>query len=157
MCEITFRCAVPEDAAAIADLEILCFSSPWSRAALEKELTENPMARYIVGEAEGRVVAYAGLWLVVDQGHIINVAVHPAFRRRGIGKKLIGEMLRLTGPEGITSYTLEVRLSNTAALALYQGFDFYVAGMRKKYYEDPEEDALILWRDAPERDAENTQ
>ncbi|HCU08690.1 MAG TPA: ribosomal-protein-alanine N-acetyltransferase [Clostridiales bacterium] len=155
MREVVFRRGVPEDAAAIAELEILCFSSPWSRDALEKELTENPVARYFIGEAEGRTVAYAGLWLVVDQGHIINVAVHPAFRRQGLGKALIREMLRQTDQEGVTAYTLEVRLSNAAALALYQGFDFYVAGIRKNYYEEPVEDALILWRGSPDGEAKH--
>ena len=152
MCEVRFRDAVPADSAAIAELEILCFSCPWSREALEQELAQNPLARYCVAEADGRIVAYGGLWIVVDQGHIINVAVHPAYRRQGVGKALIAEMLRRTGPEGVTAYTLEVRRSNEAALALYDSFGFRPAGIRKNYYENPVEDALILWRGMPQTD-----
>ncbi|HPF18071.1 MAG: ribosomal protein S18-alanine N-acetyltransferase [Eubacteriales bacterium] len=153
MREVVFRRAVPEDAAAISELEILCFSSPWSKEAFTKELAENPAAWYLVGEIEGRIVASAGLWLIVDQGHIINVAVHPDFRRQGIGKALIAEMLRRTEPEGVVSYTLEVRTSNRAAIALYLEFGFCPAGIRKNYYENPAEDALLLWRNLPSDEA----
>lgn len=150
MGEIVFRKARPEDAKAMAELEILCFSSPWSQEALHKDLAENPLSRYYVGEAEGRVVAYAGLWVVLDQGHIMNVAVHPDRRRQGVAGRLLEELIERTRLEGLASYTLEVRRSNQAALALYRSFGFVPAGIRKNYYELPTEDALILWLGVPE-------
>ena len=153
MGEIVFRNALSQDAEALAELEILCFSDPWSREALTRDLAENPLSRYYVAESEGRVAAYAGVWLVLDQAHIIDVAVHPSLRRQGNGRALVDEVLRRTGEAGVTSWTLEVRRSNEPALALYRSLGFLAAGIRKNYYEHPVEDALILWLGLPEGSA----
>ena len=128
----------------LAALERLCFSTPWSRASFERELSENACARYIVGEAGGRVVAYGGVWLIIDEGHITNIAVHPDFRRMGFGEQITAALMRLCVSFSCDWMTLEVRRSNTAAIALYEKLGFKGVGYRKKYYEDNQEDALIM-------------
>jgi ribosomal-protein-alanine N-acetyltransferase len=127
-------------------MDILCFSAPWSEESFEKEIRENRLAFYIVAEINGIMVGYAGLWCIVDEGHITNVAVHPDFRRRGIGEALVSVLLDHTVRNGILSHTLEVRASNEAAITLYSKFGFQPAGFRKNYYEDNGEDAIIMWR-----------
>jgi ribosomal-protein-alanine N-acetyltransferase len=130
----------------MAEMDILCFSAPWSEESFEKEIRENRLAFYIVAEINGIMVGYAGLWCIVDEGHITNVAVHPDFRRRGIGEALVSVLLDHTVRNGILSHTLEVRASNEAAITLYSKFGFQPAGFRKNYYEDNGEDAIIMWR-----------
>lgn len=136
-------------AADIDDLELLeqqCFATPWSRDSLLYDLTENHLATYFVAEISGRVIGYAGIWLIADEGHITNVAVSPDYRRRRIGMAIIDTLLRVTGEAGTARHTLEVRAGNEAAIALYRKFGFSEAGIRKGYYEDNGEDAIIMWR-----------
>ncbi|HHX14473.1 MAG TPA: tRNA (adenosine(37)-N6)-threonylcarbamoyltransferase complex dimerization subunit type 1 TsaB [Clostridiales bacterium] len=145
--KVVLRQATDKDAARMAELDELCFSRPWSRRSFDAELAaDNQTALYLVLEANDRIIAYAGLWKIIDEGHITNVAVRPDRRRRGHGRQLVGELLRIAGTMGIESFTLEVRSSNLAAIKLYESFDFVVAGCRKEYYEDNGEDALIMWR-----------
>ena len=143
---LVIRQAEERDIKPMAEMDILCFSSPWSEASFEKEIRENRLAFYIIAETDGRMAGYAGLWCIVDEGHITNVAVHPEFRRRGIGEALISVLLDHTVKSGILSHTLEVRASNTAAISLYSKFGFEPMGLRKNYYEDNGEDAIIMWR-----------
>lgn len=150
MQKITYRAARPSDAAEMAELEVLCFSDPWRKDAIEQDVAGNPLARYIVAVSDGRIVGFGGLWVVVDQGHIIDVAVHPEFRRRGIGRALVTAMINDSKTEGVVAHTLEVRESNEAALKLYEELGFRVAGMREDYYQHPPEHALILWRGSVE-------
>ena len=103
-------------------------------------------AAYFVAELSGRVVGYIGVWKIVDEGHITNVAVSPDYRRMQIGSALLKTMLEITAEEGIVRHTLEVRTGNEAAIGLYEKFGFETAGVRKGYYEDNGEDALIMWR-----------
>lgn len=145
------RKAVPEDAETMAELDRLCFTVPWTRQAFEHELSANEAAFYLVGLIEGEIVGYAGLWQIVDEGHITNIAVHPAYRRKGLGKLLLAELIRASEARGINKHTLEVRASNEAAIELYKKFGFKIAGIRKGYYPDNFEDALILWRMGEER------
>lgn len=140
------RQADAADVDAIVKIEKLCFSQPWSHQAMYEELTQNKLAFYLVGEIEGQVAGYAGLWWVVDEGHITNVAVRPEFRKRGIAKGIIQLLLDFTEKEGIMSHTLEVRRSNEAAKHLYANFGFTEEGVRKGYYQDDNEDAIIMWR-----------
>ena len=131
------------------DMEILeqrCFSVPWSRESILYDLSENHLAAYFVAELSGRVVGYIGVWKIVDEGHITNVAVSPDYRRMQIGSALLKTMLGITAEEGIVRHTLEVRTGNEAAIGLYEKFGFETAGVRKGYYEDNGEDALIMWR-----------
>lgn len=141
-----YRAAHMDDVPAIAEIERLSFTDPWKASMIEKDLTQNPSARYTVAEVDGRVAGFASMWIVVDQGHIVDVAVHPSHRRRGIGRGLVSSMLAKSEAEGVTAHTLEVRSSNEAALALYRSFDFCIAGERKDYYQNPRENAWILWR-----------
>lgn len=145
MNQIIIRIAEERDIDPITQMDHLCFTVPWSRAAIAKEIQDNDLAFYVVAEAGNTLVGYAGLWGIVDEGHITNVAVHPNYRKRGIGEALVMAMQEHCRPQGITSYTLEVRPSNMAAIHLYEKLGFQVAGLRKKYYEDNGEDAIIMW------------
>jgi [ribosomal protein S18]-alanine N-acetyltransferase len=144
--DLAVRQAEEKDIKPMAEMDILCFSAPWSEDSFKKEIEENHLAFYIVAEIDGRMVGYAGLWCIVDEGHITNVAVHPDFRRNGIGEALITVLLEHTIENGIVSHTLEVRESNIPAILLYSKFGFEPAGIRKNYYEDNGENAIIMWR-----------
>ena len=130
----------------IARLESLCFSEPWSRKALEEEL-ENPTAVFLVAEENGVVLGYAGMHVVCGEGYIDNIAVFPAARRKGVGRRLIEALVDwMEHHEGVF-LTLEVRPSNEGAVLLYQSVGFREVGRRKGFYQDPEEDALLMTRD----------
>ena len=132
--------------AGVAELERLCFSAPWNEAMLEEELY-NDTASFIVAEGEdGQVLGYAGLHVILDEGYIDNVAVRPTCRRQGIADRLLDVFCRF-GQANLAFLTLEVRPSNTAAVALYEKHGFREAGRRKDYYENPREDALLLTRE----------
>lgn len=170
MSEIRIRVATEEDIDAMTELDATCFSAPWSRASFEAELTTNQLAWYLIAEElipsfedtedesygdahEGRVgllIGYAGLWAIEDEGHITNVAVHPDYRRMGLGSILVDMLIAQTRKEGLRRFTLEVRVSNRAAISLYEKFGFVSAGIRKGYYEDNNEDAMIMWLEAEE-------
>ena len=126
-------------------LERICFSRPWSRKMLAEEL-ENQCAAFLVAEdsVSGRVLGYAGLMVVADEGYITNVAVFPEYRRQGIAAQILQVFLQFAAANHLAFLTLEVRPSNAAAIALYQGFGFEEVGRRKNYYDLPKEDALIL-------------
>ena len=126
-------------------LERICFSRPWSRKMLAEEL-ENQCAAFLVAEdsVSGRVLGYAGLMVVADEGYITNVAVFPEYRRHGIAAQILQVFLQFAAANHLAFLTLEVRPSNAAAIALYQGFGFEEVGRRKNYYDLPKEDALIL-------------
>ena len=146
MADVTIRQADRNDVEAIYIIEKLCFPDPWSREALIYELEENPRAFYIVAELDEKVVGYAGMWWVVDEGHITNVAVMPGYRNRRIGQGIIDVLIEFTSEKGIRHHTLEVRRSNEAAIRLYEKSGFRTEGIRKGYYLNNGEDALIMWR-----------
>ena len=123
------------------------FATPWSRSAFEEELAQNRLARYIVAEEDGQVVGYAGMWLVINEAHVTNVAVSGSRRGEGIGRLLMETLMELARENGMGSMTLEVRVSNMVARHLYETLGFAEAGIRKNYYSETKEDALILWRD----------
>lgn len=126
-------------------LERICFSRPWSRKMLAEEL-ENQCAAFLVAEdsVSGRVLGYAGLMVVADEGYITNVAVFPEYRRQGIAAQILQVFVQFAEANRLAFLTLEVRPSNAAAIALYQGFGFEEVGRRKNYYDLPKEDALNL-------------
>jgi ribosomal-protein-alanine N-acetyltransferase len=128
----------------IAEIEKLSFPIPWSRDMLEDELF-NPRAWYRVAAFEGRIAGYAGMWKILDEGHITNIAVHPDFRRRGLGAALLRDLIEHAESCGINALTLEVRVGNKPAICLYESLGFTVEGRRKRYYQDNHEDALIMW------------
>ena len=129
----------------IAALERVCFSRPWSRNMLAEEL-ENQCAAFLTAldAVTGKVVGYAGLLVAADEGYITNVAVDPSRRRQGVAAQLLRVFDDFARANHLAFLTLEVRPSNQAAIALYQGFGFIEAGRRRNYYDLPKEDALIL-------------
>ncbi|MBP1759067.1 MAG: rimI [Firmicutes bacterium] len=130
---------------ALAALERQCFSVPWSQAMLEEELF-NDTASFLVAESDTeQVLGYAGLYVVLDEGYIGNVAVNPAYRRQGIARRLVEVYCRFA-QERLAFLTLEVRAGNQAAIALYEGLEFQEVGRRKHYYQEPVEDAIIMTR-----------
>lgn len=126
-------------------VENLSFKIPWSKSSFLEEL-QNELAIYFVAVFNGQVVGYGGLWKIFDEGHITNIAVHPEFRLCGIGSKIMEKILEVCNFNSIRSLTLEVRKTNISAQKLYQKYGFRTEGVRRKYYSDTGEDALIMWR-----------
>ncbi len=127
-------------------VENLSFSIPWSKAAFIEEITKNTFAYYYAGMFEGKAIGYGGMWQVFDEGHITNIAIHPEFRRIGVGSSILEYMIGEAVKKGIQRMTLEVRKSNESALKLYQKYGFVNEGIRKSYYADNGEDAIIMWK-----------
>lgn len=130
----------------LMEVERLCFATPWSETAFRYELEENALARYYAALIDDTVVGYGGMWHVLTEGHITNIAVHPRHRRRGVASKILDTLLLAAIRDNIRDVTLEVRKGNEAAIALYASYGFVVEGTRPGYYRDNGEDALIMWR-----------
>lgn len=131
----------------VADLERVCFSTPWSRNMLAEELDNACSAFLVALDADGGVVGYAGLLVIADEGYITNVAVQPESRRGGVAGQLLDVFLKFAAANKLAFLTLEVRESNYAAIALYGSRGFRGAGRRKNYYEHPKEDAIIMTKE----------
>lgn len=134
------------DIDSVVDIEENSFAIPWTKGAFATELKRNMLAKYYVVEVDGRVVGYGGMWLIMDEAHIINIAVHPKYRGKGIGKKLVEGLIEEVLKLNIYRITLEVRRSNITAQALYKKFGFIPCGIRPEYYQDDKEDAIIMWK-----------
>ncbi len=145
MNDITVSFMEMADIEEVMEIEEKSFNIPWPRQAFVKELCDNKFACYLVARWEGRVVAYGGMWFILDEAHITNIAVHPDYREKGIGTRLLKEMIAYGVSREITSFTLEVKVSNQKAINLYKKEGFEAAGTRKGYYSDTLEDALIMW------------
>ena len=128
---------------AVAELEKLCFSDPWSENSVASEL-KNKLALWLVAEEEGRVAGYIGSQTCTDESDVMNVAVHPDFRRRGIAENLVNGLVEELKSIESRCLTLEVRASNDPAIGLYEKLGFVEVGRRKNYYRNPREDALIM-------------
>lgn len=136
----------PTDMKEVIAVERASYSPGWPSTAFERELTQNAMARYVVlrdGENAG-VAGFAGLWLMVDEAHVVTVAVLPEVRRHGYGRALVHALMAVAIAHDMAQATLEVRESNQAARNLYRAFGFYEVGERKRYYSDNREDAVIM-------------
>lgn len=129
----------------IYEIEKLCFATPWDIASLEGELN-NAFAKYYVAVYNDKVIGYAGIWNIIDEGHITNIAVHPDYQDQGVGDCLLDNLIKACKERNVLSLTLEVRKSNIKAQKLYEKHGFIVEGVRKKYYSDNDEDALIMWK-----------
>lgn len=141
------RAAGDADLDAVMAIERAAFTNPWPRETLERELSESPVARlYVLRTAEQSVAAFCLCWIVVDELHVNTIAVDPALRRRGLAARLMYHVMAEAARAGATRATLEVRRSNDAARALYERLGFSVCAVRPQYYTQPDEDALILWR-----------
>ncbi len=132
------------DIPAVQAIERASFTTPWPPQAYRQELETNRLAQYLVVRHEGDVIAYGGVWLMVDEAHITTFAVHPGWRRRGIGERLLVALLDVAVDRGAREATLEVRLSNLPARRLYEKYGFRPVGLRPHYYTDDNEDALIM-------------
>jgi ribosomal-protein-alanine N-acetyltransferase len=140
--------------AGVLEIERRSFPTPWSERAFVSELTHNAYAHYLVALRGARVSGYAGMWLILDEAHITNIAVHPLERGRGLGDRLLSELERRAAAQGCRRMTLEVRPSNAVAQALYRKHGFEARGRRPGYYSDTHEDAIVMWKDGlqPEED-----
>jgi len=132
-----------QDITQLTALEALCFSDPWSISAFEYEL-KNPLSLWMVAVESNRVLGYVGSQTVMPESDIMNIAVLPEFRKQGIGEKLILTLIDELSQAGVTSISLEVRVSNAPAISLYEKLGFSQIGRRPGYYRHPREDALIL-------------
>jgi len=133
-----------EDLEEVQRIELASFSTPWPSNAYRSELETNRLASYLVARIDDKVVGYGGMWLMVDEAHITTFAVHPAWRRRRIGERLLLAFLDLARDRRAREATLEVRLSNLPARRLYEKYGFRPVGLRPRYYSDNNEDALIM-------------
>ena len=144
MPSLEIRLMTIADLAAVQLIERASFTTPWPPHAYRQELETNRLAQYIVATLDADVVAYAGVWLMVDEAHVTTFAVDPRFRRRGIGERLLIELLDRSLERHAREATLEVRLSNLPARRLYEKYGFRPVGIRPRYYSDNNEDALIM-------------
>ena len=137
-----------DDIPAVHAIERSSFAVPWPDDASRSEIMTNRLASYVVARAGDAVIGFAGLWVMVDEGHITTFAVDPRWRRRGVGQRLLLALLELAGARRAREATLEVRLSNMPARRLYEKYGFRPVGIRPRYYSDNGEDALIMTTDA---------
>lgn len=141
---ICIRSMRPEDIPAILDIDFTVFSLPWSKKAYEEELM-NPVAHYLVLTFNDFIAAYVGIWIILDEAHITNIAVAPEYQKHGYGEILLNKLIAYAKRLGAESMTLEVRKTNLAAQKLYRKLGFTEYGVRSRYYSDNNEDALIMW------------
>lgn len=150
--EYTIRRMTLSDVDGVAAVEAATFPTPWSRDSFVSEM-KNVAARYLVAEKDGQIIGYAGAWIIIDESHITNIAVLKEYRGQGIGRALTAGLMQYLSNLGAAYATLEVRKSNTVAQSLYVSLGFIKLGVRKRYYEDNGEDALIMVCDhMPEAD-----
>lgn len=141
----SFRLMNLDDLDEIMVVEHESFTLPWSRVAFYNELVQNQFAKYIVLEVEEKVVGYCGVWIVIDEAHITNIALLPAYRGRKLGEALLRKLMDYARENGAKTMTLEVRVSNNVAQSLYRKLGFQGGAIRKNYYTDDHEDALVMW------------
>lgn len=158
MDDLSIRRMTLNDVDSVYDIEADTFQKPWKRDDFVREMTTNVCARYLVADVGGNVVGYAGAWIILDEAHITNIAVRRDARGRGIGRRLMEGILQYAANLGARVMTLEVRKSNLIAQSLYKSLGFHTASVRKKYYEDNGEDALLMvCIDLPEADPAFTE
>ncbi|HEY3248726.1 MAG TPA: ribosomal protein S18-alanine N-acetyltransferase [bacterium] len=134
-----------EDISRVREIEQQSFRTMWPRDAYTHELRENRLATYVVARAEQEIVGYAGMWVIMDEAHITTIAVDPLYRGQHIGERLLIGLIDEALERGARWMTLEVRKSNETAQALYHKYAFREIGIRKGYYSDNREDALVMW------------
>ncbi|MBC1482846.1 ribosomal protein S18-alanine N-acetyltransferase [Listeria sp. FSL L7-1485] len=144
---LLFKEATLADLKSIMHVEKASFTVPWTEAAFRNEFIINQYASYILATYNGEVVGYAGIWLVLDEGHVTNIAIHPDYQGNHYGEALLREIIRMAKERGVIRITLEVRVSNDVAQGLYKKLGFQNGAIRKNYYPDTKEDALVMWVD----------
>ncbi len=135
-----------DDVDAVYEIEMQSFTSPWSKCSFVQEINQNKLARYWVIKLDDKVIGYGGCWLIVGEAHITNIAICTQYRNMGFGRRLVSGMIQDMINEDVNSVTLEVRKSNYIAQQMYKSMGFKIEGLRKNYYDSPNEDALILWK-----------
>jgi len=136
---------VLDDIPAVLQIEALSFPSPWPPNAFVNELRDNKLAYYFVGRLNGRVVAYGGIWVILEDSHVTTIAVHPDMRGQRLGEELLVHLLDEAIARGASWITLEVRETNDVAQKLYRKYGFTVVSTRRGYYSDNNESALVMW------------
>jgi [ribosomal protein S18]-alanine N-acetyltransferase len=140
-----FRYMREEDIDQVLEVEHASFTTPWSREAFYNEIHNNKFAVYIVLEEEDQIIGYCGTWVVIDEAHVTNVAIMPGYRGKKLGEALMTKLMSVARELGARSMTLEVRVTNHVAQSLYRKLGFQNGGIRKNYYSDNQEDALVMW------------
>jgi ribosomal-protein-alanine N-acetyltransferase len=141
---VRFEPLGPQHVPEVLAIEKVSQSAPWSESSFRNEI-DSPQSVFFVLIADGRVAGYAGAWVLIDEAHITNIAVHPDLRGQGLGRRLLDQLLDRAKERGAECATLEVRAGNTPAIQLYERLGFVTAGRRKGYYPDNKEDALVMW------------
>lgn len=126
-------------------IDRLSFHTPWSRESLVQEISKNKFAKYVAVIKHNTVIGYGGMWIIIDEAHITNIAVHPEYRGIGAGNLIMEGLIKICKNKGVGDMTLEVRKSNIVAQNLYKKYGFIEEGLRKSYYADNKEDAIIMW------------
>ncbi|WP_096201974.1 ribosomal protein S18-alanine N-acetyltransferase [Bacillus sp. FJAT-45350] len=153
--EVSIRLMTVDDIDQVLVVEEDSFTVPWSRTAFYNEMTNNQFAQYLVIEADGEIIGYCGVWIVIDEAHITNIAILSKYRGKKLGEALLLHAMELAKVYGSKKMTLEVRISNVVAQKLYEKLGFKPGGIRKKYYTDNFEDALVMWVVLNEESREN--
>lgn len=143
--EVVIRKMTVEDVEQVFEIEKLSFTLPWTKDSFYYEMTTNESAYYVVAETERGVVGYCGMWLVLDEAHITNIAILPEERGKKLGERLMRAAMEAAKSQGAVLMTLEARVSNEPALNLYRKLGFKNGGIRKRYYTDNFEDAIVMW------------
>ena len=155
MGDVLIRRMTAEDVKQVHAIETATFPKPWSEQDFMREVTTNHCARYMVVETKGKVVAFAGAWLILDEGHITNIAVREDLRGKGLGRLLTEGLKQYAANLGVIYMTLEVRRSNTVAQNMYHKLGFIDVGYRKRYYENSEDALVMALEHMPEAHPEN--
>ncbi|AIY04413.1 acetyltransferase [Planococcus sp. PAMC 21323] len=142
---VSYRKMTVEDVDAVYEIEKLSFTLPWTKDAFFNEMNINEHAYYVIAETEEGIVGYCGMWLVMDEAHVTNIAIHPDQRGKKLGGGLMEAAIETAKAQGAVLMTLEARVSNTVAQNLYRKLGFKNGGIRKRYYTDNYEDAIVMW------------
>jgi [ribosomal protein S18]-alanine N-acetyltransferase len=145
MAELTIRRMELADISQVVSVEIASFSSPWHAEIFNQELTENQHAHYFIIEINKKIIGYVGMWVVLDDAQITNIAILPGYRGNKLGEKLFRFALQQAVKMGVSRLSLEVRTSNIVAQKMYRKFGLVPGGIRKNYYTDNNEDAVVMW------------
>lgn len=151
--DVEFRAMKLSDIDQVCEIEQEAFPTPWTAEAFYNELTTNMFAHYVVIEKEDRLIGYGGMWTVIDEAHITNIAVRKLYQGKKLGEALLTRLKLAAIQAGMSRMTLEVRVTNTVAQNLYKKLGFYIVGTRKGYYSDNNEDAYIMWVNLHEQGA----
>lgn len=143
--QVTFRKMTLHDVDKVYEIEKESFTLAWTKEAFEQEMVKNEFAYYVVAKTEEDIIGYCGMWLVIDEAHITNIAISPSQRGKKLGEALMKAAIDAAKAHGAKLMTLEARVSNIVAINLYKKLGFQNGGIRKGYYTDNQEDAIVMW------------